>query len=93
MIGAYVTPTFERCIKGLTDERRAEIMEVIRRVAESYGQPHVHQGLGIRKIAKVLECRDSLGNRLVFSEKDGALNFFFYGNHDEVKRRTRRRKK
>jgi len=86
---AYVTSAFERCIKSVPGERRAEIVEIIKRVAECYGRPHLHQGLGIRKISGVMECRDSLGNRLLFDEEGGALRFFFYGNHDEVKRRSR----
>jgi len=88
---AYVTTAFERCIKGLTDERRAEVIAIIRRVAECYGHPHKHSGLGIRQIKSYVECRDSLGNRLVFKQKPDGLCFVFYGNHDEVKRRARRK--
>jgi len=87
----FATPAFERCLKGMPAERRREIIAIIRRVAECYGYPHKHIGLGIRPIGPDMECRDSLDNRLVFFEEDGALCFTFYGNHDEVKRRARRK--
>jgi len=88
----FVTPSFQRCLKGMAEERRAEIIAIIKRVAECYGQPHKHHGLGIRPIGPDMECRDSLNKRLVFFEENGALCFAFYGNHDEVKRRARRKK-
>jgi hypothetical protein len=89
----FVTPSFERCLGNAPEARRCEIIGIIRQVAECYGHPHKHLGLGIRKIGPDMECRDSLGNRLVFFEENGALCFAFYGNHDEVKRRARHRKK
>ena len=87
----FATPSFERCLKGTTEERRCEIIAIIRRVAECYGHPHKHVGLGIRKIGPYLECCDSLGKRLVFKQKPEGLCFVFYGDHDEVKRRARRK--
>ena len=64
----FVTPAFQRSLKGMTEERRGEIIAIIKRVAECYGHPHKHHGLGIRPIGLDMECRDSLNKRLVFFE-------------------------
>jgi len=86
---AFTATAFERRIKDLSDEHHGELVEIIKRVAECYGHPHKHLGLGIRKLPGYLECRDSLDNRLVFEEEGDALVFVYYGTHDEVKRMLR----
>ncbi|MBU6410544.1 MAG: hypothetical protein KGR98_09165 [Verrucomicrobia bacterium] len=50
-----------------------------------FGQPHLHTGLSIRKLApEVFECRMDLKTRLVFMAEKGVLTFDFAGNHGEV---------
>lgn len=52
------------------------------------GAPHVHAGLGLRKIhpAGLFEVRVGLGLRLVFDLQHETARFIRVGTHDEVKR-------
>ncbi len=52
---------------------------------QAYGRPHLHTGIGMRRLGKHMECRDALDFRLVFRREGDALIFLFYGTHDEVK--------
>ena len=55
-------------------------------LAESFGQPHAHSGLGIRKLGnKLFECRASLALRFVFQDRPTDLFVAFLGSHDEIK--------
>ena len=72
---------FRKCIAG----KEADILETLRKVQAAFGQPHVHSGLSIRKIAPdTFECRTDLKLRLVFLAEKGILTFDFAGDHDEV---------
>ena len=72
---------FRKCIAG----KEADILETLRKVQAAFGQPHVHSGLSIRKIAPdTFECRTDLKLRLVFVACKGLLLFDFAGDHDEV---------
>jgi hypothetical protein len=55
-------------------------------LTESFGRPHAHSGLGIRKLGnKLFECRASLALRFVFQDRSTDLFVSFLGNHDEIK--------
>ena len=55
-------------------------------LAESFGQPHAHSGLGIRKLGnKLFECRAGLALRFVFQDRPTDLFVAFLGSHDEIK--------
>ena len=83
------TASFKRCLRGFSDGRLEAILGVMRAAAQAYGQPHLHTGIGLRKIALFMECRDALENRLLFQQDGGSLVFYFYGTHDEVRRFVR----
>jgi hypothetical protein len=75
------TRRFRRAIRG----REAEVLRALRQVQEGFGQPHLHAGLSIRKLADGLfECRAGLDLRLVFLARRGVLTFDFAGDHDGV---------
>ena len=76
--------SFRRCVKGLSDERMAEVLEAMKRAGQAYGQPHLHAGIGLRRLGKHLECRDALDDRLISSRDGDTLVFVFYGTHQEV---------
>jgi hypothetical protein len=71
---------------------RKFIGEAMNDVVASWGQPHLHSGIGIRRLTKtVFECRVGLEERLafVFITTPPELVFFFLGNHDEIQRLIR----
>jgi hypothetical protein len=63
-----------------------ECLQAVCELAEAFGRPHLHSGLGIRKLGQGLfECRGTLGLRFVFQDRPTELFVSFLGNHDEVK--------
>src|SRR6266568_5776611 len=72
---------------------RKRVGDIIRRVGENFGRPHLHSGLGIRDLSPgrkrlhVYECRVSRVLRLVLTLEPGSLLYFhMIGTHDEVQR-------
>ena len=57
---------------------------------DCFGQPHLHAGISIRRLrGNIFECRAGLKVRLLFRASAQALEVFFVGNHDEVRRLIR----
>jgi mRNA-degrading endonuclease RelE of RelBE toxin-antitoxin system len=80
-------PRFLAALQNLSDAdlRRAE--EALRVLPECFGQPHLHSGISIRRLRKnIFECRAGLKIRLLFRAHGRALEVFFVGSHDEVRR-------
>ncbi len=75
------TPRF---LKSIPAARRAEILAAMKAVGVAYGRPHLHAGLGLRRIRPFMECRCGLDLRLIFQREGPALVFHFCGTHDEV---------
>jgi hypothetical protein len=75
------TPRF---LKSIPTTRRAEVLAAMQAAGVAYGQPHLHAGLGLRRILPFMECRCGLDLRLVFQREGPALVFHFCGTHDEV---------
>ncbi len=84
--------TTARFRKSIPEGHHSTVLETLNRMREGFGQPHIHSGLGIRKLRKhIFECRTGLDLRLVFEARKGTLAFDFAGNHDEVKAYLRNR--
>ena len=74
-------------IRSSLPEDRREIGECIAKVQTHIGHPHLHRGIGIRKLQDdYFEVRIGLKRRLIFENTSEALIFEFMGNHDEVRR-------
>ena len=62
-------------------------------LADAFGRPHLHGGLGIRKLGeRLFECRGTLALRFLFQDRPAELFVSFLGSHDEVKALLRRGK-
>ena len=67
-------------------KERAECLLALCELTESFGNPHVPSGLGIRKLGeKLFECCANLGLRFIFQNRPSDLFVSFVGNHDEIK--------
>jgi mRNA-degrading endonuclease YafQ of YafQ-DinJ toxin-antitoxin module len=77
--------SFRRSLKQLSEARLSQVIDAMRGADRAYGHPHLHAGIGMRRLGKHMECRDALDYRLVFRRDGDALLFLFYGTHDEVK--------
>ena len=64
----------------------ADALATMLKVQAGFGQPHIHSGVSIRKLAPdTFECRTDLKTRLVFIAEKGVLTFDFAGNHEDVR--------
>lgn len=81
-----IDPGVLRRLRELPKSERVECLLALCELGESFGRPHVHSGLGIRKLGdKLFECRGSLALRFVFQDRPTDLFISFLGNHDEIK--------
>jgi hypothetical protein len=64
---------------------RREVSECVKAAAAAYGAPHLHAGIGLRRIPPFMECRVNRDLRLVFRREGDALVFHLCGTHDEVR--------
>lgn len=77
-------------LRVLTKSERAECLLALCDLEESFGRPHIHSGLGIRKLtARSFECRGNLALRFISRDEPDGLKLIFLGNHDEVRRLIR----
>ena len=72
-------------LRELPKSERAECLLALCELTESFGRPHAHSGLGIRKLGnRLFECRAGLALRFIFQDRPTDLFVSFLGNHDEI---------
>jgi hypothetical protein len=87
-----LTPELTAAIRALPKRQRQQIGEVITAVRDGFGVPHLHSGLGIRRLRDTLfECRVGLKLRLLFDAEPGVISFTDLATHDEVRKIIKRR--
>ena len=85
-----LVPAVQKQLRALPDAEKVGAVMALLELGEAFGNPHVHSGLGIRKLKdNVFECRAGLARRFGFVEHGDQLTIVFIGNHDEVRRRVR----
>ena len=85
-----LNPRFLAALKNLSDVDVNRVEEALRVLPDCFGQPHRHAGISIRRMKKnIFECRASLKIRLLFRANERALEIFFVGGHDDVRRLIR----
>lgn len=73
-------------LTALPVAQRRAAWESISGLPEAFGRPHAHRGLGIRKLRlHVFECRVGLDLRLLFKDRQTAVEVFWIGTHDQLK--------
>jgi len=88
-----IDPAVLKRLRELPKNERAECLVALCDLAEPFGWPHLHGGLGIRKLGeKLFECRGNLALRFIFQNRPDALFVSFLGSHDEVRALLRRGK-
>jgi len=77
---------FRAAVRRFPKARRREIARTIDAARDGFGSPHLHSGLGIRRLRRsYFECRVSLQMRLVFRADRGVLLFLTAGDHGHVR--------
>jgi mRNA-degrading endonuclease RelE of RelBE toxin-antitoxin system len=85
-----LSPRFFAALKKLSDADVSRAEEALRVLPDCFDQPHRHAGISIRRLRKnIFECRANLKVRILFRASAHALDIFFVGNHDEVRRLIR----
>ena len=73
-------------LRRLPKNERVECLLALCELTEGFGQPHIHSGLGIRKLGeRLFQCRGNLALRFIFQNRPTDLFVSFLGNHDEIK--------
>jgi hypothetical protein len=86
-----IDPAVIRRLRDLPKPERVECLLAMCDLVDGYGQPHVHSGLGIRKLGqKLFECRGNRDLRFIFQDRGVELYVSFLGNHDEIRTLLRR---
>ena len=81
-----IDPAVLRRLRELPKTEKVECLLALCELTATFGQPHIHSGLAIRKLGnKLFECRASLAWRFIFQDRPTDLFVAFLGNHDEVK--------
>lgn len=83
------TPRF---LKSVPANRRTEVFAAMQAASSAFGVPHLHAGVGLRRIRSLFECRCGLDLRLIFQRDGDALVFHVCGTHDEVRAFLRNRR-
>jgi mRNA-degrading endonuclease RelE of RelBE toxin-antitoxin system len=82
-----LTPELTAKIRSLPKQQRKQIGDTITAVRDGFGVPHLHSGLGIRRLrGSLFECRVGLKLRLVFYAEPGVLSFTDLGTHDKIQK-------
>jgi mRNA-degrading endonuclease RelE of RelBE toxin-antitoxin system len=81
-----LTDGFRAQARALDKPQRAALGAAINELQDTFGTPHLHRGLGVRKlVGDYFEARAGLGQRLVFKNESDALVLLFGGGHDAVR--------
>ena len=77
---------FDR-LSALPKPVRDECWDALLQLTETFGRPHSHAGIGIRKLGPLLfECRGNRELRFLFLNLEDCLEVRFLGNHDEIRK-------
>lgn len=81
-----IHPRLRKRIGKLSSTEREKIAECLQALGDGFGHPHLHSGLGIRRLRKDLfECRAGLNWRVVFFAEKDVLTAYDVMTHDEIK--------
>jgi hypothetical protein len=85
----FYRPAFARSFKALAPLDQQEVRAAQKQLSEVFGRPHLHVGLGIRRIGKFFEFRAGLKIRVLFVMEAGDAVLVTVGDHDAIRRYVR----
>ena len=86
MIRIEFGPRFLRSLRKIKPDLHAAAEKRLAQVSKEFGNPHIHGGLGLRKIGEqAYEARLDLHYRIVLIHREGRLEAFDIMTHEEVR--------
>jgi len=86
-LGIEFTSRFKAESRGLPAERQTKVAQAIDLLSDAFGKPHLHAGLGIRRLSgDYFEFRADRDTRVIFELKGSTAILRMVGSHDEVRR-------
>ena len=86
MVRLDLHPKLRRRLQKLFAGELAAVESTLEQLLQGFGQPHLHSGLGVRRLRrKLYECRAGLDLRILFWAQPGAVTAFDVMSHDEVR--------
>ena len=86
-LGVEFSARFRAEARALPTERQAQVAQAVALLSEVFGQPHLHSGLGIRRLKKnYFELRAGRDTRVVFKLEGSMAMLVLVGSHDNVQR-------
>ena len=81
------SPRFRANARALPPDRQEQIGQAVALVGEAFGKPHLHTGLGIRRLkGAYFEFRVGRDLRVVFKLNGSVVTLLLVGTHDAVQR-------
>ena len=81
-----VRPQVFARLAALPASDRSECWDALLQLAETFGRPPVHSGIGIRKLGwHLFECRGNRSLRFLFLDLEDSIEVRFLRDHDEVR--------
>ncbi len=79
-------PRFRKSVEKLGAAERNQVADCLAALRDGFGFPHLHSGLGIRRLRKDLfECRAGLHWRIIFFAEKGVLTAYDVMTHDQLR--------
>ena len=81
------TSRFRAEARALPTERQESIEQALDSLRGAFGKPHLHGGLGIRRLKRdYFEFRAGRDTRVVFSLEGSVATLRMVGTHDDVRK-------
>ena len=86
-LGIEFSSRFRAQARALPAGRRKAVAETLTALSAAFGQPHLHSGLGIRRLmGAYFEVRVDRETRVIFKVERSVASILLVGNHDDVER-------
>ena len=86
MTRVFLSKRWLKSLSKLNADQRTKAEAVLRDLVETFGKPHLHAGIGVRKLAPdYYECRVDLRWRILLYHCGDKLLAYEVMSHDEVR--------
>jgi mRNA-degrading endonuclease RelE of RelBE toxin-antitoxin system len=89
-LGIEITSRFRSAARNLPVERQEQVAQALDQLSRKFGQPHLHDGLGVRRLkGHYFEFRIGRDTRVIFTLVGSTATLRMIGSHDDVRKYLR----